>query len=438
MRTIILIIGILLIACNCNKKEINVLNSYFVDDIGLFPLENDSIFISQIHSFFQLKLPEFNQVDSIGDYIDFNSYSIYYEDGINPPDTNFTDRFGRSLSLDEKIKLSEAKSVIYITIKGSKDLVYEKQLRISKSIYDFTQQKNIIIADFNSTEWFNPTSWKKQRIDNFEEPNTNVVDQISIHVYRDDELCRAISMGLNKFCLPEISIKGFTCSHSYSYVSLINAVAQTLSEHPFINEDSTLKVSLNKIQNEIARGNLDNSTFKNAKRVAKIKLKKVEPEQGDNLSTQFALKFDNVKYSSPQEEQEFTISSLFGSEDAIQYINHDDLLLKTSQKAKERMPELREMFNEGLGAGYAILVKAPFKTDNGGNEWMWVEVTKWANDSMTGILQNDPFEIKGLKSGAVVNIKESELFDYMLYKPDGTYEGNETGKLIEKINKNGL
>jgi hypothetical protein len=31
-------------------------------------------------------------------------------------------------------------------------------------------------------------------------------------------------------------------------------------------------------------------------------------------------------------------------------------------------------------------------------------------------------------------MKESKIFDYLLYKPDGTFEGNETGEIIDGQN----
>ena len=45
-------------------------------------------------------------------------------------------------------------------------------------------------------------------------------------------------------------------------------------------------------------------------------------------------------------------------------------------------------------------------------------------------MQNDPFEIADLLAGAIVTIERSEIFDYILYLPDGTQQGNETGKII--------
>jgi len=63
---------------------------------------------------------------------------------------------------------------------------------------------------------------------------------------------------------------------------------------------------------------------------------------------------------------------------------------------------------------------------------MWVEVVRWKGRTIRGILDNDPFEVTTLKAGAKVEVKEGSLFDYLLYKPDGTQEGNETGRLLQR------
>ena len=64
---------------------------------------------------------------------------------------------------------------------------------------------------------------------------------------------------------------------------------------------------------------------------------------------------------------------------------------------------------------------------------MWVEVMQWSADGeIDGLLQNDPFHIKALRAGAKVRVKERDIFDYLLYRADGTTDGNETGELIQK------
>jgi len=63
---------------------------------------------------------------------------------------------------------------------------------------------------------------------------------------------------------------------------------------------------------------------------------------------------------------------------------------------------------------------------------MWVEVSSWKGGDIKGLLDNDPDEIPDLHAGATVEIGEQDVFDYIRYKPDGSEEGNETGKEIEK------
>ncbi len=52
-----------------------------------------------------------------------------------------------------------------------------------------------------------------------------------------------------------------------------------------------------------------------------------------------------------------------------------------------------------------------------------------------GLLKNEPYNIPGLKGGSEVTIEQEEVFDYIRRFPDGTEEGNETGKLILQFQK---
>ena len=87
---------------------------------------------------------------------------------------------------------------------------------------------------------------------------------------------------------------------------------------------------------------------------------------------------------------------------------------------------------KGFAPGERLLLKAPFKTDDGGNEWMWVEVVTWKGDLVNGILQNDPYEVTGLSAGARVEFRASDAFDYIHYHPDGREEGNTTGAILRR------
>jgi len=431
------ITSLLLISCSSrDKKEIPVLNKTFTTSIGIYFLEKDTISIERFNDYAKSIIPEFILSDSMVELVTHDSYYIKYiknpPQDFPPPDTNYLRHAGKNLTVQEEVKLQNAVGALSVTFFGTKENVIQKQKKISKLIDSVSEGRNAIIADYNTIEFFNTASWKANRVNNFNGEYKNVINQITIHLYRDNEFCRAVTLGMDKFCLPDISLKDISCNDQNSFANLINAVAQTLFENQIIDEDSSLLIDLQKIKNDYARNQLTTDLKANAKKNTEIKLKTVIPEEGDNINIQFLIVFNDVKFSSPQEEQNVTLKNLFGSEDAITYTDHDSELLEASEKAKLRLPELKTRFNKGLEPGYSILIKAPFKTDEGGREWMWVEITKWKNESITGILQNDPYKIARLKAGSIVQAYAKDVFDYILYKPDGTSEGNETGKILEK------
>src|SRR5262249_41288905 len=123
----------------------------------------------------------------------------------------------------------------------------------------------------------------------------------------------------------------------------------------------------------------------------------------------------------------------FGADDDVTHIEHTEELLAASRKAREQLPELYKVFHQGLKPGEYIEVKAPFRAVDEGNEWMWVEVTKWDGHNITGVLENDPEKVPGLHGGQVVEVNEDDVFDYIRHYSDGHSEGNTTREIIEKM-----
>jgi uncharacterized protein YegJ (DUF2314 family) len=64
---------------------------------------------------------------------------------------------------------------------------------------------------------------------------------------------------------------------------------------------------------------------------------------------------------------------------------------------------------------------------------MWVEVTRWSDGKIEGLLANDPFEIPSLRAGQNVTVNEADIFDYIHRHADGKQEGNTTGAIIEQM-----
>jgi len=155
-------------------------------------------------------------------------------------------------------------------------------------------------------------------------------------------------------------------------------------------------------------------------------------ERGDPNNRLVEIAFDRYPGVDIYAQQEKMLSSFFGWEDSLKLVKYDEELLAASQQAKEKLPSLRVAFNAGLTPSEFIQVKAPFATPDGGNEWMWVEVISWEGERITGLLRNKPFNIPDLHAGQIVEVSEGTVFDYIRKFSDGTQEGNETSKIIER------
>lgn len=418
-----------------NKAQVSITTYASMTTVGIYFLSSDSVRVNLFVEQAQ-KQTGFKYLSQIPDTIIYDGFIVQrYNDlkeNFTPPDTAFLSFSGVDLSTEEKLKLQNARSVLVATFLTTKENIVDKQRKITSLIGSMVLGKDYIIADFNTSQFYNSSSWKSNREDNF--AGNYVLKEIILHTYREGEFCRIVTLGMGKFCLPDISIKDITCLDQNTFGSLVNAVIATLIQNPDINADSTLSIDLKKISDMKLKQVLTSDLKNKPEQKAEIKLRQVDPEAGDNPNIQFRIIFENPSFSSPQEEQNEVLKKLFGTEESYIKVTHDEEILAASERAKTKLPELQKLFKAGLEPGYSLLLKAPFKTDTGGNEWMWVEVTKWNGIIIEGILQNEPFEISNLKSGAKVKVDQNDIFDYTLTHPDGTSEGNETGRILEKMN----
>ncbi len=339
--------------------------------------------------------------------------------------------FAESLSDRQKQLLVKSGEAALIGIYGFQKDSWVLNKRLNQWIADYSKDKKWIIFDLHSIEYFTPEYWKSSRLDLWKEEHPRLENQISIHAYRKEAFCRAISVGMQKFGLPDIVVNDISCYKMDDMLRLINILAQQLASQPQVYKNEIL-IDLNKIKHRDLRDETMASIFENAKKKARINVKPAQREEGDPLNQLIEIDFSNPEYENPQLYQEYILTALFGSKDEMSFIDHSDALLKASKEATARLPKLKEQFQKGLEPGYSILLKAPFIDDDGSNEWMWIEVIHWESETIEGILQNEPYNIKKLKAGAKVKARQSDVFDYILYLPDGTYEGNTTGAIIQQ------
>lgn len=354
------------------------------------------------------------------------------------PKASYFKHSGRGLSakdIEAMQKTSRATQIVFVM---PKEDVWTKGRLFSEFALEFARQSGAYLWDSSTRECFSQDEWKKRRLNTWQAGDLpDIGKQITIHLYRPEDqsgYLRAITLGMQKFALPDVVIEELVHSDNRSAGNLINVVCQLLAERPKLRSGGRETFRISEISTASVREEQSKDLESGATLEATLALVEGEPQEGDPENGLIELDFRHGHGSTPDEKRHAVLANIWGASDSIKELKHTPEILAASARAKAKLVEFQKHFAGGLAPGERFMVKAPFKTDKGGNEWMWVEVLRWPKQgSLEGTLQNDPFDIKDLRAGTRVKVPQSDVFDYLFYRPNGEPEGNETGKLIEKL-----
>lgn len=352
-----------------------------------------------------------------------------------PPEAESMQYFGRGLSREQTTALQETQAVLILDFAYSQEHVWSGLRSASGLVHELATATDGLIWDETTREVFTPVAWQTKRLDDWTDQVPAIANHTTIHAYRKDEFVRAITLGMEKFGLPDLIAEDFPWSLNRNVGTLINLLSQSLAEGAEVPRAGEFDLDFRAIKHPGFRESQLESLQANATGIALLTLHKGVWEEGDPANRLIEIGFERGTGPDEHARQEQVIASAFGAEDSITRIKHDDAIRAASSAARTKLPGLRADFVKGLEPGEFIQVKTPFDTPDGGQEWMWVEITKWEGDKITGLLQNDPFDIPTLHAGQVVVVSEAKVFDYIRKRPDGSREGNETGKLIQALSK---
>lgn len=350
-----------------------------------------------------------------------------------PPDLQMVQRFGRGLTRDQAESLQRAEQALILEFAHPASMSASALRTALQLAEQVARDTNGLLWDEETREIFTPDEWHKRRLDSWSGDTPDVLQHTVIHAYKSDKLVRAITLGMTKFGLPDIVVSDFSWSSNRPVGNLINLFAQAMVEGEVIKMAGTYDLNIRSLRNTNVRQTQLATLKPNAAAIAKLSLVKGTWEDGDPRNRLVEIRFDRYPGPDHYARQEAMLSALFGSEDSIQRVKHTNELLEASKAASVKLPALREAFKRGLAPGEYIQVKAPFATLDGGNEWMWVEVTSWEGDAITGLLKNEPASIPSLHGGQMVKVSQGKVFDYIRHSADGRDEGNETGKILRRL-----
>ena len=319
--------------------------------------------------------------------------------------------------------------------------------RAGELMLHLARNNDAVIWDELTREVFSPEAWQKQRVDGWDEGPAagplaipDVSRHVTIHYYTstDGRPPRAITLGMAKFGCPDVVMQEVPRSDSSSAADLINLVCQTLVERgvpPQSDKPRPFKLDIDALRHREVKKAVSDRMSGGASRTAMVTIRPAKRDEGDPDNRLIEITFDRHPGRTPIERQAAFLGKFFGAQDQVSYVpDYDAALLAARDRARKiLLTEKKPAFRNGQPLGEMLLVKAPFATDDGGQEWMWVEVLEWhADGRIGGVLQNRPARIAALRAGAEVTVQEADLFDYMLRRANGPQEGNETGRILEK------
>lgn len=349
-----------------------------------------------------------------------------------PPSMRMLEYSGHGLTKEQELQLQKTREAFILDFAHPKEDVWTALRTADELVEKIAGETGGLLWDEGTREVFSPEEWHKRRIVEWGDTVPSISTHTVVHVYNNGEFVRAISLGMVKAGLPDVVVEELPESSANQVVHIINLFSQSLAEGTYPKAAGQFRLDLRAIQNAAVRESQINSLKPNGTGVACLTLREGHAEEGDPKNEIVEIAFDKYTGKDSHAKQEAAIGWMFGVEDSVKGVEHTDALLKESRKENAKLPELHKAFDAGLRPGEYILVKAPFKQPDGGNEWMWVEVRSWKGQTIRGLLENEPVGVPELHSGQLVEVQETDLFDYIRHYPDGRKEGNTTGDLMHK------
>ena len=87
----------------------------------------------------------------------------------------------------------------------------------------------------------------------------------------------------------------------------------------------------------------------------------------------------------------------------------------------------------GLKDGQAFFLTTRIYDTLGNYEQIFVRVSAWEKESVSGTIANQLNAVKGFSYGQTIIFPESDILDWLITNPDGSEEGNFVGKYLDTI-----
>ncbi len=101
------------------------------------------------------------------------------------------------------------------------------------------------------------------------------------------------------------------------------------------------------------------------------------------------------------------------------------------KKARRTYPKAKAKFLNGLPAGQYFFVVTRLRDKNGVVEQVFISVSEIKNGTIFGYIYNKIQNVSGYEFRQSYSFPESEIYDWLITKPNGSQTGNYIGKQLQ-------
>jgi hypothetical protein len=113
-----------------------------------------------------------------------------------------------------------------------------------------------------------------------------------------------------------------------------------------------------------------------------------------------------------------------------QMVDYNKSIAPYIAKARATYPAAKARFLAGLPPGYSFSVRVRLFDPNGQREDSFITVKKISGREITGVLGTVDM-LHSYKTGQMITVKESDIDNWVIVRPDGGEEGNYVGKFLD-------
>lgn len=283
------------------------------------------------------------------------------------------------------------------------------------------------IVDDATHEVFAPEKFAATRPDDL---GLDVLELVSVQAVDDGDsgLVFLETLGMERLGLAELYFGAVPKAFAEPMLIVVNAAAQTLLERGGITRDGVLEIDLASLAEPRWKEIADDATRRGG--TGKLAL---TAKWGKGCGEHEGLIELELPTGKDPEQMRAAVKILAGEwlEAAIGAPQGDPELAAASARARAALAPIAARCVKGFPETEQLRVKAPFEID-GETEFMWVDVQRCSKTTMFGWLINQPNGRSELRPGSKVEVQLVDVFDYSYTRADGTSEGDETTKILQR------